>query len=129
MLGGFFVIVATHFHYSVDVYIGFLLTSLVWRVYFMTANAPTHMINPTTPWDLVIRWLEGFELPKILVNRDTGQKMMVVDLPEISHFPTRSRARQALMASGGGQEANHVVFCVLQKKFHAVIFKGVGQYF
>jgi len=33
VIGGYLIIIATHFHYSVDVWIGFLMTMFVWKLY------------------------------------------------------------------------------------------------
>ena len=49
--------------------------------------------------------------------------------------PLRHAARRSLRAPlcrrsrAGGREANNVVFCPAQEKFHTVVFKGVRQYF
>lgn len=102
MVAGFFIIISTHFHYTVDVYLGFVITVLLWRVYFMTANAATNMMNPTTPWCYVIRWIEGFEVPKIVVSARNGKKMMIVEMPELQDHATKGKAQQALLEDYDG---------------------------
>mmetsp|Transcript_58280 Transcript_58280/g.155752 ORF Transcript_58280/g.155752 Transcript_58280/m.155752 type:complete len:299 (+) Transcript_58280:248-1144(+) len=55
LMGGYFVIVATHFHYSVDVFIGSLLTTMVWVLYHsLCVNNPAVLDKMPA----VLKWYE-----------------------------------------------------------------------
>ena len=52
-------IVSAHFHYSADVYMGFVICCEVWRVYFLTAGSPLAMLAGSLPCDRFVQWIEG----------------------------------------------------------------------
>merc|ERR1712113_1036139 len=66
-LGGYFCIIATHFHYSVDVWLGFCMTLLVWKGYHVAARiAPAQAVRPNSRvfgldrlLFIIIAWLES----------------------------------------------------------------------
>ena len=55
---GYCMIITTRFHYSVDVFIGFTLTQLVYRYYHMYIKT---VVERTGPIASFVRWFEGFE--------------------------------------------------------------------
>ena len=55
---GYFFIIATRFHYSVDVFIGFCLSQLVFRYYHSYIKTVAERDGPIAKF---VRWFEGYE--------------------------------------------------------------------
>ena len=57
---GLFFILSTHFHYTIDVYIGFLLTTLTFHCYHYYIKSALESHNYTAAF---FRWFETIRLP------------------------------------------------------------------
>jgi hypothetical protein len=78
---GYFFIIATHFHYSVDVFVGFTLTLLVWKLYHHYIKEAMYRDNP---YNKMIAWLEDLsedlhpELFKPIKSRKKSRRKISV---------------------------------------------------
>lgn len=77
---GYLIIIMTHFHYSVDVWIGFWMTTLVWRGYHSAVRiAPFYAHNNASKFLLrFIAWLEAIA-PDLFVWHERQRHLIRFD--------------------------------------------------
>lgn len=77
-IGGLLCCVATHFHYSVDCYLGFVVASSFWTIYHLALKLPRDVVwkdspdESVTAWLNPIRWFFWMEGDMIGTSSDEG---------------------------------------------------------
>merc|ERR1712046_270736 len=56
---GYYLIIATHFHYTVDVIVGFAFSIIIWSFYHQVVLSSLELGGTMNLLDRVVSWLEG----------------------------------------------------------------------